>query len=347
MAIFQDSDLSISEIQAELNLNAYFSLAAFTLLYYDYILTLRQEVSRYWGTRITWATFLFYLNRYGCIFATLPVILENFWTSEGARKWKVCHSLQTYHQIVAMLAQLVVGVMLVMRTYALYGKSIRALSFMLFGASGGLGFGIWGLISAKEMTPSTNPVEDIHPFVGCGVHLSFAVSRRLGYAWMGMLAFDIMIFIMTVRKAFENAGVMTGQRKGQLILTLVRDGALYFLIMGLANGGNIASFMFAGQYLRGVGTTLTNVLSSILISRLMFNLRDPRLTARVTIIHDPSDNTTMQESLTPFTTTVEPYYETGASIQESDVPWLEYDDGKLPVRDSEPGAEVSMREVRR
>ncbi|KAJ6476922.1 hypothetical protein C8R45DRAFT_1216742 [Mycena sanguinolenta] len=289
----------LSEIQIQLNATSYLSLVAFTLLYYDFCLTFPREVSRYWGTRLTGPTFLFYLNRYASVFGTAPVIVQYFWTSENPSKFKVCPVFQTYHQAAALIAQTVVGAMLVARTYALYGKSFPVLVLMLLVAFGALGFGAWSLVSAKQLP--TFP-DGIHPLIGCGTNLSMEVAHRLGHAWMGMLAFDCMIFILTVRKAYQNRET-SGEGRGGLVPTLVRDGALYFFLMGMANSGNIMSLMFAGPYLRGVGTTITNVLSSVLITRLMLNLRDPKLisSAESTVFHDMDIST------------VEPYYGTGVS----------------------------------
>lgn len=48
------------------------------LLYYDFILTIPQEVERYWTGRLTWPSFLFFLNRYTAVLGHIPVIAEFF-----------------------------------------------------------------------------------------------------------------------------------------------------------------------------------------------------------------------------------------------------------------------------
>lgn len=47
--------------------------------------------------------------------------------------------------------------------------------------------------------------------------------------------------------------------------------------MILANLTNILMLVHGGQFTRGVLITPTNIVSSIMITRLMLNLRDPRL----------------------------------------------------------------------
>jgi hypothetical protein len=53
------------------------------LLYYDYALTFGWEVSRYWGLTATAPNVLFFLNRYGMLLGTVPVVFQYFWTTES------------------------------------------------------------------------------------------------------------------------------------------------------------------------------------------------------------------------------------------------------------------------
>ena len=48
------------------------------ILYYDYVLTVPLEVERYWRARMSWAAFLFYVNRYFVVLSHISVIYENF-----------------------------------------------------------------------------------------------------------------------------------------------------------------------------------------------------------------------------------------------------------------------------
>ncbi|KAJ6571556.1 hypothetical protein B0H19DRAFT_936808, partial [Mycena capillaripes] len=101
---------------------------------------------------------LFYFNRYGSIFGSVPIIMEYFWTSDNASKWKVFPHLQTYHQVVAIASQIIVGTMLVLRTYALYDQSRIVLALMLCVGFGALGFGAmhWA-VNAPFMRPLNSP----------------------------------------------------------------------------------------------------------------------------------------------------------------------------------------------
>ncbi len=46
------------------------------ILYYDFILTFRLEVEQFWGHRLSWASGLFFLNRYSSILFNIPLLYE-------------------------------------------------------------------------------------------------------------------------------------------------------------------------------------------------------------------------------------------------------------------------------
>ncbi|KAJ7362227.1 hypothetical protein DFH08DRAFT_799280 [Mycena albidolilacea] len=199
-------------------------------------------------------------------------MFEYFWTAGSVMKSK------SHHQLLSIVAQITVGIILVMRTYALYGSSRRVLAFMLCFAIVVFGFGAWSVGSVKLLP---QPSADSYPPIGCANSLSTEMAHRLGYAWTGILAFDAMILVLTIWKGCETYRLSScsGKRRQGLVPTLVRDGVVYFLVVAVANCANIISYMVAGPYLRGVGSTLTTVLTTVMGCRLMLNIRDPKLIA--------------------------------------------------------------------
>ncbi|KAG6890501.1 hypothetical protein C0995_007700 [Termitomyces sp. Mi166 len=77
-------DENAASIHSQLIGNNYINIASYTLLYYDYALTLPAEVDRFWSTRLlSWTSAFFYLNRYLSIFGHVPAIVQHFWESES------------------------------------------------------------------------------------------------------------------------------------------------------------------------------------------------------------------------------------------------------------------------
>ncbi|KAK6971888.1 hypothetical protein R3P38DRAFT_3140246 [Favolaschia claudopus] len=295
-----DSSTSISpaQFQYEKNVNAYISLISLTILLYDYGLTLRDEVAAYWGSRLTWASVLFYVNRYVSIVGnTVPLVLGSFWATPkfDPHKIQACRNIQTYHQYFSIVAQMFVAAMLIMRTYALYERN-RYILFLTTGiAVAAVAVGGFILYSAKDGTEDFN---NVYLEAGCASGLG-SYDRRFGFGWMGMLVIDIVVFLLTAWKAI---GLSRRQRAGRgLFAILLRDDSRS--VMMASNCGNILSFF---PYLRGVATAFTNVISSVMISRLMLNVR----------LHSDEYRTQFRtgESTTlfspPLSTVVDPYYPT-------------------------------------
>ncbi|KZT28161.1 hypothetical protein NEOLEDRAFT_1176305 [Neolentinus lepideus HHB14362 ss-1] len=270
---------SAESLALALDANYYLGLVAFSILYYDYALTIGIEVDRFWSPRWNWASFLFYLNRYLGIFGHIPVALQLFreFSSE----------MLGYHQIYSVVVQIIVGACLIMRTYALYERARWILWFTCGFALGVIIFGTWA-ITGKHTEPV--PIKGI----GCNSTLSADQGLHLAIAWAGMTAFDAMIVILTVIKALCTPRV--GRRT--LVDVLLRDGTLYFGFMVVSNIVNVLTFVLGGPLLRGAPSTFTNVVSTTLVSRLMLNVRDPKLKIS-------SRSTTFSSaSSTPYVSTV-------------------------------------------
>lgn len=181
----------------------------------------------------------------------------------------ICKALQSYHQYFSVAVQVVIMIIMMMRIYALYNRSRRVLAFFVGVAVGVLVVGCWLLVSSKS---KHQPIDEV-ALVGCPAPLSRPEALRLGLGWGGILVLDSLVFALTVYKTWS-----LRKRSGvSLIHLLLRDGSIYFSVMIAATVGNILTFMHAKPFTRGVVTILMNSISSVMITRLMINLRDPVL----------------------------------------------------------------------
>ncbi|KAF8211763.1 hypothetical protein K438DRAFT_1568016, partial [Mycena galopus ATCC 62051] len=248
------------------NSNTYFDLVSFSILFYEYWITLDWEISRYWGTRLSWPKALFFANRYGTLLGNIPVGASSYVTR--------CLALESYHQYFIIATQVLVGAMLILRSYALYEHSKRVLALMITVTVGSVVVGLWSVLTGKSVDKSTN----LPLYFGCDYPTSRAQGLSLAAAWGSVAVFDCMIFLLTLYQGFTRRRL-----NGSLLLAvLLRDGAVYFGVMVLSNLSNIATFVVSEfnppyPYTRGIATTFTNIISSVMITRLMFNIRDPAL----------------------------------------------------------------------
>jgi len=248
----------------------YMVLIPFTFTLFDYILTFSWEVERVWKTsRLNWATGFFYFNRYVCLLGHIPVVFEYFWSTSSPRKHEICRVLRTYHQGLAVIIQAVVACMLVMRIYALYGGRRIILVFYILILSAAFIIGSWSLTIGKTREPR----REVDLPIGCGANLTHFFATRCAVAWGSMFLFDALIFAMTAYKS----ATLPRLRGASLINVLFRDGAIYFGVIAVSNLTNILTFLLGTAFTRGILTMFTNSISSVMISRLVLNLRHPSL----------------------------------------------------------------------
>ncbi|KAJ7214459.1 hypothetical protein GGX14DRAFT_63856 [Mycena pura] len=293
-------DTAELEVQSQLALFQYIEATQFTLLCYDYFLTLDWEISRYWRRGITIPTVLFFANRYGTLLGNVPVVMMNFWTApESPSKGQVCAALDFYHETFIITIQVIIGVMLILRTYALYERNGRILGFMLVFSASIICIGVGSTIYTNHKAPATDQEPVLPLSIGCVSPVTQAESKGLIIAWSAMGLFDCMIFSLTLYKTLSRR-----RPKGlNLLSLLMRDGCIYFGVMVISNLCNILSFVFGTPYTRGLFNTTTNIISSLMISRLMLNIRDPALAKDVN--SDSQDSSAVQWGVGVFSTQLE------------------------------------------
>jgi len=272
----------------QINVNHYFPLISYVILYYDYVLTLPTEIRRFWTLQsFSWAAFFFFLNRYLAVLGRIPVVMETFWNpADLAHKPNVCHLLQVFHQYLEVAIQFVVGVLLIMRVYALYDRSRWVVVLFFTFAAVDISIGCWAILSKSSTHLPPHDFAISAP--GCAEPISHEQGIRLATAWGGQLAYDAVIFFLTLYKSILI--VRTSRRP--LISTLLRDGVLYFAILTVLNLANILTFLLAAPLSKGVMSTFSNIISATMMSRLMLNLRDPK------IMISSTNRTTMDSTIT-------------------------------------------------
>lgn len=164
---------------------------------------------------------------------------------------------------------------MMIRIYALYnrGRPILTLLIVLWHTT--VIFNGWALVSYTSAisTPSTPSIQpNLTGPVTCesSLHSTSEQALYIGIAWGGQLVFDVIVFALTLWKTLRSQR----SQVGSLMDVFLRDGSMYFGVMSAANIWNILMNTIATDSLRGVTAGLTNILSGILICRLMLNLRD-------------------------------------------------------------------------
>ncbi|KAI0830123.1 hypothetical protein BC628DRAFT_1416450 [Trametes gibbosa] len=272
-------------VESNITYRILFSVA-FVLLYYDFLLTFRQEVERYWTGTFSLASFLFFMNRYLSLLGHIPVIFGLFYSSTnspctGIERMHMarCQALQLYHFLLSIAVQSVVAALMLLRTYALYERSHRVLALLLAIIGIGAPLCVWGLVAGRhtgtfrQATFFVSAGADHSPRVFCDLTSSQREGYDLAIAWGAISAFDATVFVLTLLKALETGRTWSGG----YFRVMLRDGTIYFAFLFLCYLSNILPYALGQPVHKGVSTSVTNAVSSTLISRLMLNIRDPDL----------------------------------------------------------------------
>ncbi|KAH6913313.1 hypothetical protein BKA70DRAFT_1262446 [Coprinopsis sp. MPI-PUGE-AT-0042] len=257
-----------------------FVVIASVVYYYDYFLTFSREVAWVWQSprRFSWLNVLFYINRYLTFFGLGGVLMRAFWAAspDSASRIELCQALSTYHMYFGISTQVVIGVFMIARVFALYDFNRRVLAFLSLVAAGALGNGVICLCTARKAAYTL-------PSSSCFIQNDdHDLAFRLALAWAGLIIFDLVLFFFTLWKTLREPAL----GKSTIMQLLLRDGALYFAVVTLVTVVTAASYTFPQVYLRGFTATLSYAVSSCLASRLILNMRDPNLCSRFTPTDD-------------------------------------------------------------
>ncbi|KAI0744806.1 hypothetical protein C8Q76DRAFT_13360 [Earliella scabrosa] len=254
------TDLEFPAIAQAVHDQRIISSATFALLLYDYILTLPREIEWYWRGRLSWASTLFFLNRYGVMLSHLPIMYKYY---SGDSDSSSCEQLQLYHGAVSMVSQGIVSLLMVLRTYALYNFDPKIpILFTTITLIGGT-VTTWALIQSMNAPDSGDQLHQN----GCILVLPRSQGAHYAIAWSLALVFDVVVFCLTLIRTFRQA---LACRDG-LFYLMLRDGAIFFGILMILYLSNVLTFVPGYQ---GCLATTTNILSSVLMTRMMLNIRD-------------------------------------------------------------------------
>ncbi|KAI0260282.1 hypothetical protein BC834DRAFT_901268 [Gloeopeniophorella convolvens] len=234
-----------------LNISYGFSIFPFAILYYDYALTLGQEVDYFWrgGHSSRWVSYMFFLNRYVSVLGCLPRLVFLFLTmgrlvatSPGSQEvHPLCKYSLLYEQGHNLLLVYSAALLSATRVYALYNRSRGVMVVFISIAMVALVASAYALMLADHHTPD-------NPALGC-----------MSLPWGSLLVFDTVVFALTLYKTKS-----VGSREG-FIRVVLRDGDALFFV-------NISNILMLRALLKPSLTTFGSAISATLMSRLMLNL---------------------------------------------------------------------------
>ncbi|KAF7368466.1 hypothetical protein MVEN_00169800 [Mycena venus] len=271
-----DDDWTPGYLGGEIILLNYLHLVGITLLYYDHLISMDKEINLIWRRRKSLSAYSFLLNRYFAFISGIPVsVIPVFVPNDGGEN--LVSNLEIINSSIS-LEVITAGIMII-RVYALYGRSQRVLWFMIGTGASVVAVSVWSVSGQQESRSMI--------IGGCHFGLTESTSYRFAGSWEGLFAFDSAIFGLTI--AYAYSAHRLGVRHYNLPTVVVRDGAMYFGLMALSNLANIATYYLVEYwpFLPGALATFANCMSVTMISRLILNLHEH---AHDGILTEPADS---------------------------------------------------------
>jgi len=243
-------------------------LAGYTILLYDYLTQLPEEVAQIWKKNNTVAKGYLFLRYYSIIAPTF-ITFGYFdpWVSGN----RCLHWMLFIPFGLIIPLGIMSGTLMAMRIYAMYGrpKALLVLLTLSLITQAGLGLWIW---STPGATFTPDPVNN-YEFHYC----IFIPSKTLGahnpsvYAFME-LSFDALCFLLTLIRPFWGASGIRHWGKS-LWVNLAANGALYFGVIFSVNLGWAIMILHAPSSIRGSLAAPSTMAMATFICRITLSLR--------------------------------------------------------------------------
>jgi hypothetical protein len=252
-----------SEAQ-QILLCTYAVLAGNSILIYDHVITLPEEIAFIWRRPKTLSAMLFLLNRYLALLGIIcSMVVQNFLVSD-----EICSKYTMYRQLDILIQGTIICIIMAIRTYALYSCSQRLLTWMSI-----MIVALVGVACAVTFAQVSGDAA-ILPGIGCYEVYTAETAARVGLAWVALFVFDSLIFILTVYRICKTRGLPWSSliNRRNVIDVIFQDGVMYFGAMVLINIPNILTYYSGSVAIRGSLCNFTSCISVTLISRMMLNL---------------------------------------------------------------------------
>ncbi|CAH7684087.1 hypothetical protein PPACK8108_LOCUS18065 [Phakopsora pachyrhizi] len=231
---------------------------------WDWIVCLPKEYKRIYKAPMSLIKVLYYFNRYYTL-ANLIVVLYGF---NGSMTADECNRFYKWEPGLASFTTIFAEAILVVRTYALWGKNKIILAVLLVGFTIECVVLLFAVTQFKPV-PTRDPTDPTSRGAciaggGPGGH-----DWSMAY-WVSPIVMDTLMLVLSSVRAFQyrKRGVNSG-----VFQTFVRDGILYFAVVFVVNLINTVFYSLPNQALQAVNSPMSLLMTSVMCSRIVLSLR--------------------------------------------------------------------------
>ncbi|THU86307.1 hypothetical protein K435DRAFT_368979 [Dendrothele bispora CBS 962.96] len=246
----------------------YSELASSTIVVFDHLITLDDEIELVWKSSWSIGKMLFIINRY---YTLASVIANNRVLFGPALSTDVSLHFFRWQGWTGLFAAMIAEIILQMRLYALYFLDKKVLRMMVaaFIATSATSAAIMGVVLSK-ITVAVVPLPVIGPFCA-----PVKVPDYFYTFWIPILSFETLLCFMAITKGiqtFRTSGPLFRQGR-QLVGILIRDSIVYFFVMFATYLTCLLVWVLGTRDMLEIPIGFSVAMSCVLGNRVILNVR--------------------------------------------------------------------------
>jgi len=238
--------------------------ACLTCLLYDHVITLGQECSTIWPTRLSLPKIIFFLNRY---VVEAMLVFNSVASSRSHLSLPFCVFYLRWLSVVTSVATIVVEAILTIRVWALYRSNKPVLCIALFFFLAGAGT-LVGITIQDYVGEPVDAVNDFNILPGC---YATTVPSIIAGMWITPVIVESVLFSLVIIRVFT--WWKDRHTVPSVVVLMARDSTIYFAIYFALLIANLFVFEYGPPALDGLMVTPLNTGGCIAGSRMLLNIR--------------------------------------------------------------------------
>jgi len=253
----------------DLQTTNFLTVACFTALVYDLLITISVEVSLIWTTRRPLGKIIFSAIRY-------PILLEGiawlFYSFDQRMDSKLCRFIGVLSIWTTVTFTIPIQVIMVLRTIAIWNQGYKVTIVLIVATLVSDTIMIVSMLLVTKRIVS-EPIPLDRYALACSSGLETIPANRVTPALVSLMTFDALIIVLTLFRPTKKCV----NRQNMLLNVLIRDGIAYYVIMLAISIVNLVVYMVFSENKRGRAIILLPLLRtsmSILGGRIVLNMRE-------------------------------------------------------------------------
>ncbi|KLO07103.1 hypothetical protein SCHPADRAFT_665082 [Schizopora paradoxa] len=231
---------------------------------WDWIVCLPREYRFIWKSNWTAAKYAYLFCRYWVI-VVIPFILYCYIQDHSQER---CLQLFRAPVALAMWNQAGAEVVLLLRTYAFFNRDRFLFAGLLAMLCGVFAYQLYVILHEMLLLPFVPPAT-----TGPCLPMSKPHSAHILGFFLASLAFDASVTTMTLVRAIMYRRGKLGGSGDRLVVTFLREGVFYFILISIANLINGVFYLQPKSDMSALNIPLTIMFSDVLACRMILDLR--------------------------------------------------------------------------